>query len=263
MAAGMRGGLGIASWLFLAGAILLMFFVVLGGVSHSTPLNKVHFLQADTSKITGARPISRWNYFYVCGADNRDCGDAVPALPFGYAWIGNTAGVPSALLGKHGKGTTSQYYYYIWRFGWVFYLIALVFAVLSLFTGLVSFHKIGSGISSLLCFIATGFMTLAASLMTVEFVKARDVFNKNNMSASLGKYAFGFTWAALVCLCLATLGFFGGCCVGRSSSSKTQHTTNDGVADRQTSFFRRNRSQRQRGSFVDNESQRRVVKEEY
>jgi len=259
MAAGMRGALGLASWIFLAGSILLMFFVILGGETTSTPLDKVYFLKADTSKIPGARPITQWNYFYVCGAGNTDCGDAVPALPLGYAWVGNTAGVPAPLLGSHAKHTTSEYYYYLWRFGWVFYLMALLFACFALITGFISFLRIGSGISSLLCASATFWMALAASLMTAEFVKARDVFNRNGMDAHLGKYAFGFTWAALACLCLATIGFFGGCCIGRNRT-----TTGDGVvADRQTSFFRRNRSSRKRGSFIDNESQRRVVKEEY
>lgn len=76
-----------------------MFFVILGGVTNSTPLDKVYFLRADTSTIPGARSVSQWNYFFVCGAGNSDCGDAVPALPFGYAWIGGTTGVPSALIG--------------------------------------------------------------------------------------------------------------------------------------------------------------------
>jgi hypothetical protein len=86
---------------------------------------------------------------------------------------------------------------------------------------------------------------------SVEFVKARDVFNNNGMPASVGSYAFGFTWAATVCLFIASTLFFGGCLTGRTS---------DGTRDK--GFFRRNRSTRSRGSFIDNESQRRVIKEE-
>ena len=76
-----------------------MFFVVLGGVKHSTPLTKTYFLQADTSGVANARAQSQWNYFYVCGAGNFDCGDAVPALPLGYAWVGGGDGAPDALRG--------------------------------------------------------------------------------------------------------------------------------------------------------------------
>ena len=85
----------------------------------------------------------------------------------------------------------------------------------------------------------------------MEFVKARDVFNANGMSAAVGSYAFGFTWAAVVCLLIASILFSGGCLTGRSS---------DNIHGR--SFFRRNRSTRSRGSFIDNESQRRVIKDE-
>jgi len=95
------GGLGLVSWVLLAASITFMFFVVLSGVKDTTPLNKTYFLQADTSGISGARPISQWTYFYVCGADNKDCGDAVPALSLGNAWgkDKNAAGVPGALAG--------------------------------------------------------------------------------------------------------------------------------------------------------------------
>jgi hypothetical protein len=81
----------------------------------------------------------------------------------------------------------------------------------------------------------------------ITFVEARDVFNSYGYDASVGAYAFGFTWAAAVCLAIATTLFFSGCFVG--------HSTYDAV--RRRSFFRRNR--RPRGSFVENGR----VKEEY
>lgn len=91
--------MGTVSLIFIAGALVLMFFVVLSGVKNTTPLNKTYFLRADTSGITGARPISQWTYFYVCGDGNTNCGSPVPDLPFGYAWVGGGAGAPSDLLG--------------------------------------------------------------------------------------------------------------------------------------------------------------------
>ncbi len=78
----------------------MMFFVILSGVKDVSPLNKIYFLQADTSKINGAKSISQWTYFYICGANNQDCGSATAALPFGYAWAGgNDNGVPGDLAG--------------------------------------------------------------------------------------------------------------------------------------------------------------------
>jgi hypothetical protein len=91
--------MGIASLILIAGSIVLLFFIILSGLKSSTPLNKVYFLQADTSNIASARPLSQWTYFYVCGEGNKDCGKAVPALPFGAAWVGGSAGAPAPLVG--------------------------------------------------------------------------------------------------------------------------------------------------------------------
>lgn len=54
----------------------------------------------------------------------------------------------------------------MWRFGWVFYLVALIFASLTVITGLLSFTRVGSGVSSMVVFGASFFQALAAILMT-------------------------------------------------------------------------------------------------
>ena len=77
----------------------MLWLVVLSGVTGSTPLNRIYYLRADTSGITGARPTSQWTFWFVCGANNDNCGSTVPALPLGYAWIGNSEGAPPALVG--------------------------------------------------------------------------------------------------------------------------------------------------------------------
>jgi hypothetical protein len=91
--------LGVTSLILIAGSIVLIFFVVLSGVTDSTPLNKTYFMQADTSTIAGARTTSQWTYFYVCGEGNTNCGKPVPDLPFGYAWVGQSTGAPEHLVG--------------------------------------------------------------------------------------------------------------------------------------------------------------------
>lgn len=251
-----RGGVGLGSMILIAGSIVLLFFVVLSGVKNTTPLNKIWFLQADTSRIAGSgRALSQWTYFYVCGADNQDCGAAVPDLPIGYAWIGGSDGVPADLVGSHGKDTTSRYYYYMWRFGWIFYLMALVFDVLAFSTSLLApCSRLASGLSGLILAIALFWMTLAASLMTAVFVKAYNEFRSAGISSSIGRYAFGFTWGAWAAIFLATIMLFIGCGLGGRKDST--RTTN------QTSFFRRRRSTRSRRSVFNSESQKRV-KDEY
>jgi hypothetical protein len=255
---GLRGAMGIVSLILIAGAIVLMFFVVLSGLKDTTPLNNTWFLQADTSSIAGSgRAVSQWTYFYVCGAGNQDCGRPVPALPFGYAWVGGSAGAPADLIGDYGKNTTSKYYYYLWRFGWVFYLIGLTLTVFAFFTSLLApCSRLASGVSGFITVNALFWFTLGASLMTAEFVQARNAFRSAGLSASIGRYAFGFTWGAWAALFLASIFLFLGCGASRKNDDNVRTGGNVG-------FFRRQRSRRSaRGSFVDNESQRRV-KDEY
>ncbi|KAH8802909.1 putative SUR7 family protein FMP45 [Xylogone sp. PMI_703] len=245
--------MGLVSLVLIGASILFILFVVLSGVTHSTPLSKTYFLQADTSRFPGSgRPLSQWTYFYICGNDNRNCGSPVPALPFGYAWVGGTQNVPSKFVGHHGKGTTSTYFYYMWRFGWVFFLMGLVFDVFAFFTSLLApCSRLASGISSFILYIALFWFTLGAALMTATFVRARDIFHENGLHARLGSYAFGWTWAAWACMFLASLLLCLGCLTGRDRS-RTTTTRSRGWG----------RGRRTRGSLVDSESQHRV-KDEY
>jgi len=256
--AGLRGIFGFVSLVLIAASIVFMFFIILSGFNSTDPLNRTYFLRADTSAIEGARPVSQWTYFYVCGDGNQDCGAPVPALPFGYAWAGGGSGAPTELLGSKGKGTTSKYYFYMWRFGWVFYLIALIANVFGFLTSLLApCSRLASGVAGFLVANALFWMTLASALMTAVFVKARDQFKANGMSATIGRWAFGWTWAAWACMFLATVFLFMGCGASNRGDATTSTTKTKG------GLFRRKQSKRSaRGSFIDTDSQRRV-KDEY
>ncbi|KEZ39414.1 hypothetical protein SAPIO_CDS10129 [Scedosporium apiospermum] len=231
-----RAPLGLAGLLLTATALLFLFFLILSGVTNSTPLNKTYFLQADTSGITGARDVTRWTYFYMCGEENANCGKARPAPPFGKAWDANAQNVPQELMGSHGGDTTSSYYFYMWRFGWVFFLIALFFTTLAFLSSfLACCGRIGSLLASLAALTALIFWTIAAVLMTpfinknasVTFVKARDVFRRNGRDAHIGTYAFAWTWAGWTALLLATLLF----CAGiRKKKENRVRAADDGLA---------------------------------
>lgn len=159
--------LGLPALVFLAGSIVMLFFVILSGTTRTSPLNSTYFLQADTSGITGARDVSQWTYFYVCGTNNQDCTKASPAMPFGHAWADDADNIPSGLGGSYAGSTTSKFYYYMWRFGWVFYLISLFFAIGAFFTGfLACCGRLGSAISGLVSLTALFFYSVAVSLMT-------------------------------------------------------------------------------------------------
>jgi len=194
--------------LLVAGSLVLLWFVILSGVTRTSPLRQTYFLRADTSGIEGARPISQWTYFKVCGDGNTDCGPSRPGLPLGDAWASNARNAPAELIGSHGNDTTSYFYWYMWRFGWVFFLIALFFEVLAFFSGFLALcSRLGSAFTGLISLVALFFLTVAVSLMTATFVKMRDVFLRDGRDASLGRYAFGFSWGAWALLLISTVLF--------------------------------------------------------
>ncbi|KAI9640412.1 Eisosomes component [Ciborinia camelliae] len=276
-----RGPMGTVSAVLLGAAIMFMFFVILGGITNSTPLDKTQFLSADTSSIAGARPVSQWNYFTICGEGNKDCGNTVPDPPLGYAWVGGGDGAPPSLLGAHGKHTTSYSYYYMWRFGWVFYLMGLVFTVFAFFISVIAIcSRLASFAGALMTALALFWFTLAASLMTAEFVKARNQFRRAGMSANVGTYAFAFTWTAWACLFLSNIAL----CIGGASGDRRRRrreslaseardvpvttTANTGKDHGVFGFYHHQRQKRAaraagaRSSFERDESQRRV-KDDY
>jgi len=267
---GIRSGMGIASLILLAGAVVLLFFVVLSGVKNTTPLNKTYFLSADTSTIAGSgRATSQWTYFYVCGAGNTGCGKPIPDMPFGAAWVGGSASAPAALVGSHYKHTTSTYYYYMWRFGWVFYLMALVFTVFAFFAALLSpISRLASGFSGLIATFALFWMSLAAALMTVTFVKARNEFHHAGLAAHIGKYAMGFTWGAWAAIFLAALMLFLGAGLGGSSRKKRSSSASRVPKESAASgggfgFYRRQRHRGTAGRTSSISDSQRRVKDEY
>lgn len=146
--------------------MLLQFFTILTGAVNSAPLDRFYFLEASTSGISDARNPSRWTFFAICGRDpstghNANCGAVVPALPFDPPKnFGTDQGVPQAFIG-------TSTYYYLSRFMFAFYLIALFFAAIALVTGLLALiSRLGGYISSMTTSIALFFQVLASALMT-------------------------------------------------------------------------------------------------
>jgi len=253
--------------LFLGASLVLLWFVILSGLTHTSPLSETYFLRADTSGISGARSISQWTYFFICGLDNKDCGPATPALPIGHAWSGSPSNAPAELVGGYGGDTTSFMYWYLWRFGTVFYLITLFFTVVAFFSSfLACCGRLGSALTGLIAAVALLFNTVSVALMTyvcklptsmfeskayillsATFVKMRNAFLADNRSASLGPYAFGFAWGSWAALLISTILF----CLGRHGNKSDRGTSSRG-------WGRRRKSTHSRKSYDG-----RRVKEEY
>ncbi|KAH9868263.1 hypothetical protein J1614_007335 [Plenodomus biglobosus] len=249
MAGPARPLLAFGSLILLAGGIVLQFFIILSGAVNSSPMNMFYFLEASTNGITDARNPSRWTFFAICGADpssghNANCGAIVPALPFDPPRnFGTTEGIPEQFIG-------TNTYYYLSRFMFAFYLIALVFAAVALASGVLALcSRLGGYLSALTTFVALFFQTLAAALMTAWVVKGRNAFRSADQEAHIGKYLMGFAWATTAAFFLATIMFCLGGKLGGDSSSGMRRS-------------RSTKSTRSRASFMDTDSQRRV-KDDY
>jgi hypothetical protein len=151
----------------MAGGLLFMFLILLGGVTNHNPVNQFYFLEVNTAGIpTGPHPVARWTYWNLCPVRSNgrnNCGDVHPAFPLdppSHRNFDTTRDIPKQFIG------TSKYFY-MTRFMFAFMLIALFFAVCSFFTGMLALcSRIGSYLSGLLGMIALFFQTINASLMT-------------------------------------------------------------------------------------------------
>jgi len=236
--AGTRPGLAWASIILTAGAIVLLFLVILGGTVNRDPLNQIYFLKADTSNVPGAPKTAQWTLWNVCDpvgtGRNYFCSGTKPAYPFDPP--GNfktTQNIDPAFIG------TTKYYYQS-RFMFAFYLISLICALISFFVGLLALcSRLGAALSSLLALVALFFTTLTAILMTSCFVMGRNIFNRNNQKANIGVKAFGFTWGAFACLLVSSISFCLTFIAGRRERTYTTSTARRG------GFWRRGRGTRQ------------------
>nr|POE89996.1 protein sur7 [Quercus suber] len=248
-----RSLLSLLSIILLAGGIVMEFLIILSGTHIGTPENQIYFLQSSTNGITGGpNPVpnpARWTYFSVCGVTNglnTDCSRVRAAQPFDPEGnFGTQTGLPDAFINTHR-------WYYLSRFAWVFFIIALFFAVLAFLLSVFALcARLGAYLAASMSFLALFFQTLCASLYTAWAVQGRNDFRASGQSANIGTKALAFSWATWACFFLCTLFF----CIGGSAGKSDK-------SSQKKSYFGRKQSTRSRGSFIDNESGRRV-KEEY
>ncbi|CAF9929999.1 MAG: hypothetical protein GOMPHAMPRED_005537 [Gomphillus americanus] len=228
----------ILSLIFVAGAVLLEFFVILAGAINGNPINQVYFLEVDRSSAQDGSQLTHWTYWNSCqaagGGLDTLCGVS-PAYPFDpQNNFGGSQGIPAAFMG------TNKFYYES-RIMFGFAIVALVFSVGSLALGVLALcSRIGSFLSAITAFSAMIFQTAVAALMTAAFVEGRNIFNGNNQAASLGRYAFGFNWGAMAALFLASIMFCLGGTMSKDSSRRSKDAKNRGsFVNGETSSFTR------------------------
>lgn len=96
-------------------------------------------------------------------------------------------------------------------------------------------------------------------MLSAAYVQGRNHFRGDGREANIGKYSFGFMWAAMACLLLSTIMF----CVGgaTSSSRRSRKTAIDGQSHPvrnpgRIKFFQRKDKSMNRESYIDSVDQR-------
>ena len=155
-----------------------------------------------------------------------------------------------------------------------FVVIGAFFGACAFLLGVLALcSKIVSFLDSALVSVALFFQSLTAALMTyvlfpffslsrhfgspyfplltiksqysAAYVQGRNNFQSQGLSASLGKYNFGFMWAAVACYSIATVLLCAGGAVSGSRGTKTKSSGGG--------RFGRKKSTRDRGSFINKE----------
>ena len=180
--------MGVVALVCLGGAIVMSFFVLLAGAINAVPMPLVYFLEADTSRIVNAKPLTAWTVWSACGVTSSDttidCGPPSPAYPLDPVNnFGTSDGVPQDFalyvvaptgedrirggMRADASNNRSNRYYYMSRIFFGFEIAALFVAVCSLLLGLFALcSRIGAYLSSMLSVVALVLQTVAAALMT-------------------------------------------------------------------------------------------------
>lgn len=193
--------------LFLAGNTLLLILIVLSGSMNNYPVDRFYWVQADTSGIPNAANTTRWTFWGACSiVDGRtSCNDLSPAAPISPQDNFNTkVNVPHKFINDRDT------YYYLSRFSFCFFWIALAFVGIAFLLYILSFcSNIILQVVLILCIMGFIFNMVAVVLQTAVSVMARNAFHDADRSAKISAPLLGIAWASfvvsLIDMCLTTV----------------------------------------------------------
>lgn len=207
-----------------AGALLLLLLTVLSGASTSSPLNKFWYLRAAISSTGTTSPdgMLHWTNYNFCGSQNGNnvnCGSKHAAYGFAPAsqLTDPSPALPTEAVAHNSRSRITSRTYY------AFLLISLFFTFIAMVMCLAGFFgRLGAAIGLVASFIAWVMVTVAASLMTVVYVRGRNYFRSGGISSNVGVKLFAFMWAAMAALLLALIIFAVGVCIPGEGSRRSR-----------------------------------------
>lgn len=187
--------------LFLAGNTLLLILMIISGATDHYPVNRFYWVQGNTTGIPNAGAETRWTFWGAClqDTDGTDTctGNLAPAYPISPVDNFNThVNVPHQFISKRDA------FYYLTRFSFCFFWIALAFVGVSFILYILTWcSKMMSNMVVVLMSFGFVFNTAAVVLQTAASVMAKNAFHNGDRSAKLGASMMGMAWAS-VFLCI-------------------------------------------------------------
>ncbi|KAL3228498.1 Protein SUR7 [Nakaseomyces bracarensis] len=187
--------------LFLAGNVLLLILIVLSGSIDNYPVNRFYWVEGNTSGIPNAPGVTRWTFWGACSYENNklNCGEYLkPAAPISPVDNFHTkVNVPHSFISKRDA------FYYLSRFSFCFFWIALAFVGVSFILFILTWcsKAITQVVFILLCFGCT-FNVTAVVLIQAAAAMAKKAFSNDDRHGKVGPSLFGIAWASVfVVLC--------------------------------------------------------------
>ncbi|KAI5842312.1 actin cortical patch SUR7/pH-response regulator pali, partial [Tricharina praecox] len=182
------------SLILLSGATVLLFLLLLAGAFDRRPLNRIFFLQADTTGIPNApNGITHWTLYNHCSSHNginTACGPNSAAYPIDPVRnFGTRTGIPSSFVHHPSK------YFYLSRFLYAFYIITLFFTLCALALSLAAcLSPLATYLATACALAATLSAAFCAAVMTAVYEMAARAWRHDGRQARIGVKATAFTW---------------------------------------------------------------------
>lgn len=190
----------LVTLLFFAGNTLLLILIIISGATNSNAVDGFYWVQGDTSDIPNAPSLTRWTFWGACSVQDGSThcgGNLSPAYPISPVDnFGTQSNVPEKFISNRDS------FYYLTRFSFCFFWIALAFIGVSFLLYIGSWCSYGfSQVVWILTSVGCLFNVTAVVLQTAASVMARDAFSDADRATRLGSDLFGIAWAS-VALCL-------------------------------------------------------------
>ena len=187
----------LVTLLFFAGNVLLLILTIISGTTQHYPVNRFYWIEADTDGIPNASSLTRWTFWGACDNinDRTVCSDNLAAA-YPISPVDNfhtETNVPHKFVSNRDA------FYYLSRFSFCFYWIALAFIGVSFILYILSWcSEVILQVIFILMAFGCVFNVCAVILQTAATAMAKRAFKDGDRKATIGAALMGIGWASVV-----------------------------------------------------------------